>query len=168
VPFQPADAGHGRDLDAAPHEVSHIGHGVGAAGVGREIPRGRHELDRDALVGEKLSANERRMAAVFVDDKNVSERPEVARQNVPTRLRQFATKADRVILRQSAGRDYDDVWRQRQDVARFGVGVEAELDAEPFAFGNGFISGSPSAFATSRICWPSVGSRSPTKPCAAG
>jgi hypothetical protein len=33
------------------------------------------------------------------------------------------------------GRDYDEVRRQRQDVVRFSVGLEPELDAESFAHG---------------------------------
>ncbi len=134
MPLELADAGHRRDLDASPHEAADIGDDVQSTGVRGKISLRGYVLDVGSLIGDKLGANEGRMAAILVENEHIAGRRHVAGEDVPGRRRQLATVSNCIVMRQPSGRDDDDIRRESQDLFFVGQGIVAKRDAKAFAF----------------------------------
>ena len=75
------------------------------------------------------------MGAVVVVEQHLRRRLDRAGEDVPGRRSEGLSVIEEAHVRHAARRDDDDVGVLRQDVGRLGIGVAAEGDAEPRAFG---------------------------------
>ena len=106
-----------------------------AADVGREHPLGRHDFELRAGVGDELGGGHAGMRAVVVIEEHARGGLRRAGQDVPARGREGVAGVEEARVRHAAGRDDHDVGVLGHHVGRLGIGVVADLDAEPLAFG---------------------------------